>query len=188
MLADDLNLAGATSKRTLATIVFTDAVGFSERMSRDESGTLDLLREDFDRIRKFCARDGGKVIKSTGDGLLMYFSSAVGAVSCAVEIQTEHARRRTNEKDILEHRIGIHLGDVFVHDSDVMGDGVNIAARLQHEAEPGGICISQTVYDVVKNTLALKTTSLGPRELKNLSQKLTLYQVLLGADQSGDQA
>ena len=188
MLADDLNLAGATSKRTLATIVFTDAVGFSERMSRDESGTLDLLRQDFDRIRKVCARYGGEVIKSTGDGLLMYFNSAVGAVSCAVEIQTEHAQRRTNEKDILQHRIGIHLGDVFVHESDVMGDGVNIAARLQQEAEPGGICISQTVYDVVKNTLALKTTSLGPRELKNLSQKLTLYQVLLGADQSGDQA
>ena len=188
MLADDLNLAGATAKRTLATIVFTDTVGFSERMSRDESGTLDLLGQDFDRIRKACARHGGEVIKSTGDGLLMYFSSAVGAVSCAVEIQTEHARRRTNEKDSLEHRIGIHLGDVFVRESDVMGDGVNIAARLQYEAEPGGICISQTVYDVVKNTLALKTTSLGPRELKNLSQKLTLYQVLLGADQSGDQA
>ncbi|MDP9291691.1 MAG: adenylate/guanylate cyclase domain-containing protein, partial [Verrucomicrobiota bacterium] len=188
MLADDLNLAGATSKRTLATIVFTDAVGFSERMSRDESGTLDLLRQDFDRIRKACARHHGEVIKSTGDGLLMYFSSAVGAVSCAVEIQTEHALRRTNEKDSLEHRIGIHLGDVFVHESDVMGDGVNIAARLQYEAEPGGICISQTVYDVVKNTLALKTTSLGPRELKNLSQKLTLYQVLLGADQSSNQA
>src|SRR6266516_4044135 len=188
MLADDLNLAGATSKRTLATIVFTDTVGFSERMSRDDAGTLDLLRQDFDRIRKACARHHGEVIKSTGDGLLMYFSSAVGAVSCAVEIQTEHALRRTNEKDSLEHRIGIHLGDVFVHESDVMGDGVNIAARLQYEAEPGGICISQTVYDVVKNTLALKTISLGPRELKNLSQKLTLYQVLLGADQSGDQA
>jgi adenylate cyclase len=95
MLADDLNLAGATSKRTLATIVFTDAVGFSERMSRNESGTLDLLRQDFDRIRIVCARYGGEVIKSTGDGLLMYFNSAVGAVSCAVEIQTENAQRRT---------------------------------------------------------------------------------------------
>src|SRR6266704_1274598 len=188
MLADDLTLAGSTSKRTLATIVFTDTVGFSERMSRDEAGTLDLLRQDFDRIRKACARHHGEVIKSTGDGLLMYFNSAAGAVSCAVEIQTEHGRRRTNEKDSLEHRIGIHLGDVFVRESDVMGDGVNIAARLQYEAEPGGICISQTVYDVVKNTLALKTISLGPRSLKNLSQKLTLYQVLLGADQSDDQA
>jgi len=115
--------------------------------------------------------------------LLLYFSSAVQAVACALAMQrffAEQAKTRPAAQSLV-HRLGIHLGDVFVNEQDVMGDGVNIAARLQAEAEPGGICISQTVYDVVKNKLALHVIRLGPRELKNISQHIPIYKLLLEA-------
>jgi hypothetical protein len=123
------------------------------------------------------------VLKTTGDGLLLYFSSAVQAVACALTMQRFFAAQAKTRPaaESLVHRLGIHLGDVFVNEQDVMGDGVNIAARLQAEAEPGGICISQTVYDVVKNKLALHVTRLGPRELKNIPQHIPIYKLLLEA-------
>lgn len=170
-------------QRTLAAIVFTDVVSFSALMQKDEETTLRLLRQDFDTMREQCTQHEGSVLKTTGDGLLMHFASAVQAVACALAIQrtfAEQAKSRPPEKSLL-HRVGIHLGDVFVDKEDVMGDGVNIAARLQAEAEPGGICISQTVYHVVRNKLALQVTRLGPRELKNISQAIPIYKLLLKA-------
>ncbi len=174
-------------QRALAAIVFTDIVGFSARMQADEDATLRLLRRDFGLMREICAQHQGSVLKTTGDGLLLYFPSAVQAVACALAMQrlfAEHAKNMA-AADVLIHRLGIHLGDVFVSEQDVMGDGVNIAARLQAEAEPGGICISQTVYDVVKNKLELHVTSLGPRELKNISQSIPIYRLLLEAQADG---
>jgi len=170
-------------QRSLAAIVFTDVVSFSARMQADEETTLRLLRRDFDEMRVICTSHHGSVLKSTGDGLLLYFSSAVQAVACALAMQRSFARLAKNRPapESLTHRVGIHLGDVFMNDQDVMGDGVNIAARLQAEAEPGGICISQTVYDVVRNKLALQVTRLGPRELKNISQAIPIYKLLLEA-------
>ena len=172
-----------SGQRSLAAIVFTDVVNFSARMQTDEEATLRLLRRDFAEMKEICTQHHGSVLKSTGDGLLLYFSSAVQAVASALAIQRSFAglakKRPTHES--LIHRVGIHLGDVFVNDQDVMGDGVNIAARLQAEAEPGGICISQTVYDVVRNKLALQVTRLGPRELKNISQAIPIYKLLLEA-------
>jgi class 3 adenylate cyclase len=140
-------------QRTLAAIVFTDVVSFSMLMATNEEHTLDLLRRDFQIMKELCQRFEGKVIKTIGDALLMYFASAVKAVACAQEIQSSLAEITANlaSDDILTHRIGIHLGDVFFNGTDVLGDGVNIAARLQAEAQPGGICLSQTVYEVVKN-------------------------------------
>ncbi len=170
-------------QRSLAAIVFTDVVSFSARMQTDEEGTLTLLKRDFDAMRQICVEHQGSVLKTTGDGLLLYFSSAVQAVACALAMQrffAEQAKTRPAAASLV-HRLGIHLGDVFVNEQDVMGDGVNIAARLQAEAEPGGICISQTVYDVVKNKLALHVTRLGPRELKNISQHIPIYKLLLEA-------
>ena len=170
-------------QRSLAAIVFTDVVSFSARMQSDEEATLELLKRDFDAMREICTQHQGSVLKTTGDGLLLYFSSAVQAVACALAMQrffAEQAKTRPAAQSLV-HRLGIHLGDVFVNDQDVMGDGVNIAARLQAEAEPGGICISQTVYDVVKNKLALHVTRLGPRELKNISQHIPIYKLLLEA-------
>jgi class 3 adenylate cyclase len=184
-------------QRSLAAIVFTDVVSFSARMQADEEATLALLKRDFDAMREICTQHQGSVLKTTGDGLLLYFSSAVQAVACALAMQrffAEQAKTRPAAESLV-HRLGIHLGDVFVNEQDVMGDGVNIAARLQAEAEPGGICISQTVYDVVKNKLALHVTRLGPRELKNISQHIPIYKLLLEAsaietavDESRDEA
>jgi class 3 adenylate cyclase len=174
---------GANSRRVLAAIVFTDVVGSSALMSVDERKTLALIERDFRMMRRACEHFDGQILKNTGDGLLMHFSSAVQAVSCALRMQRTlaEAQKKLPPDQVLKHRIGIHLGDVFVSDHDVMGDGVNIAARLQESAEPGGICISQTVYDVVKNRLALTTTSLGPQELRNIQGKVPVYRILLDA-------
>jgi class 3 adenylate cyclase len=170
-------------QRTLAAIVFTDVVNFSGLVQQNEEHALRLVQRDLDGIRAIAARQEGQVLKSTGDGLLIFFNSAVQAVSCSLEIQRWLAAEATRlaPGDALQHRIGIHLGDVFVSETDVMGDGVNIAARLQTEAEPGGICISQTVYDVVKNQLGIKTTYLGPRDLKNIRQAVPVYRILIDA-------
>ena len=170
-------------QRALAAIVFTDVVSFSARMQVNEEVTLKLLERDFEAMRRYCVKYSGSVLKTTGDGLLLYFTSAVLAVACALRMQQHFAKnlKTLPANETLTHRIGIHLGDVYVNDQDVMGDGVNIAARLQAEAEPGGICISQTVYDVVKNKLALQVTQLGPRELKNIAQAIPVYRLVLDA-------
>lgn len=182
MLNEELphNIKG---QRTLAAILFTDAVSFSARMSEDEEHTLKLIDRDLTLMTNICRQFEGRVLKSTGDGLLMYFASAIQAVACATEVQKTLAKNSANlpQKDVLIHRIGIHLGDVFFRENDVMGNGVNIAARLQAEAEPGGICISQTVYDVVKNNLSLQVTFLGAKELKNIREAIPIYQILLAS-------
>ncbi|HTB81812.1 MAG TPA: adenylate/guanylate cyclase domain-containing protein [Opitutaceae bacterium] len=178
---------GRQGLRTLAAIVFTDIVAFSARMQRDEVKTLALVNRDFAEMRRMCEARGGAVLKTTGDGLLCYFASAVEAVACALEMQRHFAglEKKIAPDDVLQHRVGIHLGDVMVQDQDVMGDGVNIAARLQAEAEPGGICISQTVYDVVKNKIELQATYLGARELKNIAHAVPIYHILIEAQALG---
>lgn len=170
--------------RTLATVLFTDCVGFSARMSVNEEHTLDLIRRDLKLMSTICTTYEGRVLKSTGDGLLMCFSSAVKAVECAIAVQKEmaEAMRTLPPSDTLMHRIGIHLADMYITPTDVMGNGVNIAARLQTEADPGGICISQTVFDVAKHGLQLETEYLGPRELKNIREVVPAYRVLLEPD------
>jgi class 3 adenylate cyclase len=168
-------------QRALAAIVFTDVVSFSRRMHREEVGTLELLERDFEVMRQLAEKHAGTVLKTTGDGLLLYFSSAVQAVGYALILQRQFARRARSGPagGTLVHRVGIHLGDVFVKDQDVMGDGVNTAARLQAEADPGGICISQTVYDVVKNKLELEVARLTPHGPKSIAETVTIYRVLL---------
>ena len=168
----------AGGQRTLAAIVFTDTVSFSKLMSEDEERALRLVARDLDHMRVVCVAFGGQVLKSTGDGLLMLFTSAVQAVACALEIQRDFQKQSLElpKTERLQHRIGIHLGDVFQNGGDVMGDGVNIAARLQTEAVPGGICLSQTVYDVVRNRLPFYVNDLGARTLKNIG-KVTAYQI-----------
>jgi adenylate cyclase len=171
--------------RTLATVVFTDCVGFSARMSVDEEHTLDLIRRDLKLMKRLCEMFDGRVLKTTGDGLLLCFSSAVKAVECAIAIQQAIAEAATQRstRDSLMHRIGIHLADMYITRTDVMGNGVNIAARLQTEADPGGICISQTVYDVAKHGLQIATKYLGPRELKNIREVVPAYKVLLNGEE-----
>jgi len=178
-------LSDLKGHRTLATIVFTDCVNFSARMSVSEIHTLDLIQRDVSLMQQICSEHGGRVLKSTGDGLLMYFPSAVNAVESALKIQSSLSQLAGGRSpdDILLHRIGIHLADIFISETDVMGNGVNIAARLQAEAEPGGICISQTVYDVVKTGLNLAIQYLGPRELKNIAGVVPVYKIILDSRQ-----
>ena len=141
-------------QRALAAIVVTDAVGFSARMSVDEETTLQLIDQDLQLMAEQCKAFDGQVLKSTGDGLLMYFVSAVQAVSCAIAIQQAiTAQSQDASVDPLAHRIGVHMGDVFFNNSDVMGNSVNIAARLQTQARPGGICLSKLIYDLVNPRL-----------------------------------
>jgi serine/threonine-protein kinase len=166
-------------QRTLAAIVLTDAVGFSARMSIDEEHTLNLIHRDLGLMESLCQQFEGRVIKSTGDGLLMCFSSAVQAVNCSLEMQHQltAAYQSVAPEKRLEHRIGLHLGDVFFKDGDVMGNGVNIAARLQTEAHPGGICISQIAYDVVKSRVELNAAYAGPLQLKNIREPQPAYHI-----------
>lgn len=166
-------------QQTLAAIMLTDAVGFSARMSVNEVLTLELIRRDQQLMTSLCKQHQGRVLKSTGDGLLMAFSSAAQAVNCGLKIQRElHNRNADLAADqALPHRIGIHLGDVFFSESDVMGNGVNIADRLQAEAEPGGLCISQIVYDVVKSRLSLEADYAGPLNLKNIRDPVPAYRI-----------
>ncbi len=170
-------------QRALAAIVVTDGVGFSARMVEDEEQTLNLICRDLDLMSRLCHQMQGQVLKNTGDGLLMYFVSAVQAVTCAIEIQKAlmQASKNLSPTETLAHRIGIHLGDVFFSETDVMGTGVNIAARLQSLAVPQGICLSKTVYDVVKGPLALNATYLGPLKLKNIQEAVPAYQIVAGA-------
>ena len=175
----NLSTAQSTTQRALAAIVLTDAVSFSARMSVDEEGTLNLIQRDLQLMADLCDRYGGQVLKSTGDGLLMSFSSAAQAVSCSQEIQKEltNLAEGLAPEDYLRHRIGIHLGDVLFSHGDVLGNGVNIAARLQNRSTPGGICISQTVYDVVKSRLDIKASFLGPLQLKNIKEPVPAFQI-----------
>lgn len=169
--------ASSTGQRMLAAIVFTDTVGFSERVGRDEEGTLELVRKDLEIMTKLCVRFEGRVVKSTGDGLMMLFSSAVQAVNCALEAQRIFQEQARSSKDALMHRIGVHLGDVLVSDGDALGDGVNVAARLEQESEPGGICMSQTVYEVVKGRIFLQAAKIGDLKLKNIAEPIAAYKV-----------
>lgn len=171
-------------QRILAAIMVTDAVGFSARMSLDEGLTLRLIDRDLTLIAQSCVDFGGKVLKSTGDGLLMYFLSAVEAVSCGLEIQRCLVDQAVGlpPEQYLDHRIGIHLGDIVVSEQDVMGNGVNITARLQTYAQPRGLCISQTVFDVVKARLNLNAVFLGALDLKNIHEPVPAYQINLYAD------
>jgi adenylate cyclase len=171
-------------QRLLAAIMITDAVGFSARMSVDEGRTLQLIDRDLNIIASTCADFGGTVLKSTGDGLLMYFLSAVEAVACGLEMQRRliDQARGLHSEQYLDHRIGIHLGDILVSAQDVMGNGVNITARLQTYAQPRGLCVSQTIYDVVKARLNLNATFLGPLSLKNIQEPVPAYQLSLESE------
>src|SRR5258708_3282666 len=171
----------AMGQRTVGAIVFTDVVGYSARMQKEEEGTLTLLEQDFTTMKEFSDGLSGVVLKSTGDGLLIYFSSAVNAITWAVKTQRHFAERARTEllTKILRHRVGVHVGDVFRTEDDVVGDGVNIAARVQSEAPTGGVCISQTAYDMVKNKMELHVARLSSRQLKNIAEPVPIYQVLL---------
>lgn len=166
-------------QRTLAAIVVTDAVGFSKRMSQDEDRALTVINRDLQLISELCEFFEGQVLKTIGDGVLMYFVSAVQAAACAVEMQKTFAGfvRAGKASEHFTHRVGVHLGDIFFNQQDMMGTGVNIAARLEAEAKPGAVCMSQVVYDVVKSRLDLDASYIGELSLKNIEEGIAAYHV-----------
>jgi adenylate cyclase len=169
-----------TSGRRLAAIMFTDMVGFTAATQRDEAGTLQLLREQESIVRPVLGDHDGREVKSTGDGFLVEFESALHAVQCAIDIHTRlHARNTRDDVTPISLRIGVHLGDVEEHDSDIFGDSVNLAARIQPVAEPGGICISEPVYGQVRNKITNPIEKLPPKVLKNVQFPMDLYRVVL---------
>src|SRR6201997_4784449 len=173
----------ASRKRKLTTILHADVVGFSRLMGQDEAGTHQALGALRRAIDPLITAHGGRIVGTAGDSVLADFSSVVDALSCAVEMQ--QASRVINDplptERRLELRIGVNLGDVIVDGDDIFGDGVNIAARLESLAQPGTVCISQTVYDQVKNKLALAYRPLGDPRVKNIAEPVRAYAVGLPA-------
>jgi adenylate cyclase len=167
--------------RKLAAIVVADIVGYSRLAGADEDRILARLRTlRSDLIDPTIAVHHGRIVKRTGDGSVIEFRSAVDAVNCAIEVQRAMVERNAEvapDKRI-EFRIGIHLGDVVEEsDGDLMGDGVNIAARLEGIAKPGGICLSEDAYRQVKQRLDLKVSDLGPTQLKNIAGPIRVYSL-----------
>jgi TolB-like protein/class 3 adenylate cyclase len=167
-------------ERKLAAILAADVAGYSRLMGADEEGTLNALRAHREVVDGLIAARRGRVFSSAGDSVVAEFPSAVEAIHAAVEIQAEMSRR--NEplaKDKrLQFRIGVNIGDVMVEATDVFGDGVNVAARLQALAEPGGICASRNVYNQVKNKVGIGFESLGKYQVKNIVEPVSVYRVL----------
>jgi adenylate cyclase len=168
-------------ERKLTTILCADVHGYSRLMEQDEAATLGTLRIYRDAIDGLMARHRGRIASTAGDSLLADFPSVVEAVQCAIEIQQELAGRNRSLPDArrMAFRIGINLGDVMLHDGDLYGEGVNVAARLEALAEPGGICISRPVYDQVRNKLTVGFDDLGDQPVKNISEPVQAFRVRL---------
>jgi adenylate cyclase len=170
----------AREQRKLAAILAADVVGYSRLMGRDESGTLARLREHRKlRFEPLLARHGGRLVKLTGDGALVEFASAVDALGAAIEFQQAmaEANREQPEDTAIVFRIGLHLGDLIVEGDDLYGDGVNVAARLEAEAPPGGIIVSRAVREAVEGRLRAKLHALGELALKNIERPIRAFRV-----------
>jgi class 3 adenylate cyclase/Skp family chaperone for outer membrane proteins len=173
------NVEPSSVKRRLTCILAADAVGYSEQMGRDEEGTIRVLSAHRAVIDGIIAFHQGRIVSTAGDSVIAEFSSAVDSVRCAVEIQEA---LKTRNDSLAEHRqmrfrIGVNLGDVVVKNEDLLGDGVNVAARLETMAEPGGICISSSVYDQITGKLDLGFQDIGDQTLKNISRPIHVYRV-----------
>ena len=168
------------TERKLTTILAADVVGYSRLMAADEAGTLaELKSHRRELIEPKAAQYHGRTIKLMGDGTLMEFASVVDAVVFAVEVQCAVQVRNTEvpEDRRIAYRIGINIGDIIVDGDDIYGDGVNIAARLEGLADPGGVCISRPVHTQIKGKLDLTFEDLGENEVKNIPEPVTVYRV-----------
>src|SRR5580692_1486960 len=170
-------------ERRLAAVMAVDVADYSRLMGTDEEGTLAAIKA----IRRELGdpkikEHRGRIVKTTGDGLLVEFASVVDAVRCAVEVQREMAIRNANvpTETRIEFRMGINLGDIIIDEGDIFGDGVNIAARLEALAEPGGICASRVVRDQVRDKLDFFFEDLGEQQVKNIARPVRTHRILLG--------
>src|SRR5215470_9497590 len=176
-------LATGRVERRLAAILAADAAGYSRLMGADEEGTLERLKG----IRREAAdpkikEHRGRIVKTTGDGLLLEFASVVDAVRCAVEVQREMAERNADVSpdSRIEFRMGINIGDIIKDGRDIYGDGVNLAARLETLAEPGGICVSRVVRDQVRDKLDFSFEDMGEQQVKNIARPIRVHRILIG--------
>mgnify|MGYP001824787420 FL=1 len=169
--------------RRLTTILAADVVGYSRLMAADESWALAQLKvHRKELIEPKIAEHHGRVVKLMGDGTLMEFGSVVDAVNFAVDVQKTMAERNADVPDERQviYRVGINIGDIVVEDDDIYGDGVNVAARLEGLADPGGICVAHNVFDQVKNKLDISFEDMGEQDLKNIPEQVRAYRVLMG--------
>jgi TolB-like protein/class 3 adenylate cyclase len=180
--------------RRLAAVMFTDTVGFTASTQANEGRTLELLRQQAELLRPLLTLHQGREIKSTGDGFLVEFDSALKAVQCAVNIQRRiYERNSEGGQTPIRIRIGVHLGDVVQNGTDILGDAVNIAARIEPMAEPGGVCVSSAVYDQVRTKVADKFEKLQPKAMKGIEVPMDVYRVLFpwmnnGGGQAADES
>lgn len=177
-------------KRRLTTVLCADVKSYTRLMESDEAGTLDRLRAYRRSMTALIERHDGRVVNTWGDALIAEFASVVEAIHAAVEIQKELAGRNRDvpEAEQMWFRIGINLGDVMVEGNDIYGEGVNIAARLQELADPGGIMISRPVLDQVRNKLSLGFDFLGDQAIKNVSEPVPSYRILIDGLPAPDRA
>src|SRR6516162_3423288 len=173
-------------KRRLTTVLCADVHGYSRLMEADEAGTLETLRRYRTAMTGLVERHDGRIVNTWGDAVIAEFASVVEAVQCAVEIQQEISNQESDATHghPMRFRIGINLGDVMVEGSDIYGDGVNIAARLQQLAEPGGVVVSGSVYDQVYNKLSLGFDCLGRQQMKNIAPVIS-YRVTMSGRAAG---
>jgi TolB-like protein/class 3 adenylate cyclase len=171
-------VTGGRVERRLAAVLAADIAGYSRLMGVDEVGTLAALkalrREIFDPT---IAEHNGRIVKTTGDGILVEFASAVDAVTCAVAVQGKMAECDDSTKHEIAFRIGINVGDIIIDSEDIFGDGVNVAARVENECEPGGVCLSDDTYRQIRSKLPFDFDDLGERSLKNIDRPIRLYAV-----------
>src|SRR5450756_1684091 len=175
-------MAEARVERRLAAILAADVAGYSRLMGVDEEGTLAALKAyRRELVDPKIAEHRGRIVKTTGDGALVEFASAVDAVRCAMEIQRALAERNAAipEDRRIEFRIGLNVGDIIIDEGDIYGDGVNIAARVETLAVAGAICLSDNAYQQIKGKLALDVSDMGEQQLKNIAQPVRVYGVLL---------
>ena len=171
----------------LAAVLASDMVGYSRLMEADEQGTLARLRTHrIELIDPAIAKNQGRIIKTTGDGMLVEFQSVADAVRCAAEIQERMRRRNADvpENRRIQFRIGINLGDIIFDEGDIYGDGVNVAVRLEQLAEVGGICVTQAVYDQVSDRIDVAFEDLGEKALKNISRPVRVWRAVVDAPKS----
>ena len=178
-------------QRRLAAILAADVVGYSRLIRADEAGTRARFNAHFnDMIDPRVSEHRGRIVKTTGDGLLVEFASVVDAVQCAVEIQRGMADRNVDVEDDqrLDFRIGVNLGDVIIEGDDIHGDGVNVASRLEGLADPAGICVSAKVFEEIRYKLGVGFEDLGEQEVKNIPQPVRAYRLVTDPDADGQLA
>ena len=170
-------------ERRLAAILAADVVGYSRLMENDEEGTARSLREHRAAADPLVADHAGRIVKTTGDGVLIEFPSVVGAVQCALALQKLMAERNAAvpSERRMDWRVGIHLGDILIEGEDILGDGVNLAARLEAIAEPGGICISEDAFRQVRGKIEAEFLDTGEQALKNIARPVRVYRTQLAS-------